>query len=245
MMAVGYGDIVPTNTPERIISVLTQLLGATAFGFILSAVTTLLDSANPREHEYKKRMGEVKEWLGGRRFPKHLRRAIREHFAFSLSKKSIFNEAEILGGIPSHIRNMIVRQAYCRWMELLERSLPKEDPSLCAELVVHCKPFQVGPDEVVLESGEISLEVFFVSSGRLEVRVDTAMEKVPPEEWAKNCLNMSDTQRKWIQKNSEGWGNEHEDGPPPVLWVRMSPRSSAESTKIQRCSAFCQRIRSR
>merc|ERR1711871_944888 len=97
MIAVGYGDLTPTNTAERVVSVITQLLGATAFGFILSAVTTLLDSANPRDSEYKKRMGEVKEWLGGRRIPRHLRRAIREHFSYALTKKSIFNEAEILG----------------------------------------------------------------------------------------------------------------------------------------------------
>jgi len=203
MMAVGYGDIVPTNTAERVVSVCTQLLGATAFGFILSAVTTLLDSANPRDTEHAKRMADLKEWLSGRRIPKPLRKSIREHFNYALSKKSIFNEAEMLGNAPAHIRNMVVTQAYGRWMTMFETCLPREEMSLWAELVVLCKPFVVNSEELVLEPGEISLDFYFVVNGRLEIRIDATAPVVKPEEWAKNCLKPSEAAKKFAQRRED------------------------------------------
>merc|ERR1719456_1969180 len=76
MMAVGYGDIFPLNSGERLYSIFTQLVGATAFGFILSTVTMMLDSINPRDLEEKKRIGEIKEWLTGRDLPTSMQKRI-------------------------------------------------------------------------------------------------------------------------------------------------------------------------
>merc|ERR1719316_331099 len=103
-MAVGYGDIYPTNKNERIVAVVVQLVGATSFGFILSAITTFLDSANPRDKEYQQHMAEIREWINGRDLPRPLRKKIRDHISYSLSKKSIFNEQDILSSVPTCLR---------------------------------------------------------------------------------------------------------------------------------------------
>merc|ERR1719398_53564 len=114
--------------------------------------------------------------------------------------------------VPTGIRNTIIRQAYGTWMEMLTAALPKEEPSLCAEIVMHCRAFQVGPGEVVLDSGEISMDIFIVASGRLEARVDAAWDAaVPIEEWSRHCLKLGDAEKRWMQKRDGFWVSQMSD----------------------------------
>ncbi|CAL1169832.1 unnamed protein product [Cladocopium goreaui] len=61
LMAVGYGDIFPSNSLERIVCIVSQITGAVLFGFLLSCITAVLEFTNPMELEHKKRMAEIKD----------------------------------------------------------------------------------------------------------------------------------------------------------------------------------------
>jgi len=193
MMAVGYGEITGTNSDERVFCIILQLFGATSFGFILSSVTTLLESANPREQEVTKKMAEIKEWLTGRAIPRSLKSEVRDHFNYAMSKKSIFNEAEILGNMPCSIRIDVIQQSYDAWLRRLAHPFPDEEMALRIELVQQLQPQQVMYDEVLIESGEISAEVYIVLHGCLEAVADAnRTDLVPASNWVTNCLNRGD-----------------------------------------------------
>jgi len=211
MMAVGYGDIFATNTVERVLTVFMQLSGATAFGFILSAVTTLLDAANPRDTEHKKRMAEIKEWLTCRQLPGSLRKAVKDHFCWALSKRSTFNEVEILSNVPTRLRSQIIHHSYTRKLGKVELFFPNEDLALHVDMALQLRAHQATAGEIILEGGEICQEVFFVSGGRVEALLmgpAVVDQLVPPgqgsaspslasgvtEFWARRCLSWG-TQR--------------------------------------------------
>lgn len=191
MMAVGYGDIWARNTEERLFCIVLQLFGATAFGFILSSVTSLLESANPRANETNKRVNEIKEWCAGRHIPRHLRTAIREHTQYVLQKKSIFNEAEILANMPTSIRMDIIQNSYSEWLRILERPFHEEDLALRMELVQLMTPQQVPQNEVMIEEGEITAEVYVVLHGCLEAVCSRSADPTPSN-WAHQCLKRSE-----------------------------------------------------
>jgi hypothetical protein len=44
--SVGYGDIVPVNTSERILNIIIVLFGASIFGFMIANVTSVMDGFN-------------------------------------------------------------------------------------------------------------------------------------------------------------------------------------------------------
>lgn len=192
MMAVGYGDIWAKNTDERLFCIVLQLFGATAFGFILSSVTSLLESANPRSNETNKRLNEIKEWCTGRRMPRHLRAAIREHTQYVLHKKSIFNEADILGNMPMSIRMDIIQNSYSEWLRTLERPFHEEDLAFRIELVQMMMPQHVLQNEVIIEEGEVTAEVYVVNHGCLEAVCDgDRQDIVQLKTWVQQCLKRS------------------------------------------------------
>lgn len=188
LMAVGYGDIAATNTTERVVSLMMQLVGATLFGFILSAVTGFVEFANPREMEYKKRMGEINDWLDGREIPRSLKRAVRDHFVYTQTKKSIFNEAEILSNMPAQLRSSIVQHSYPDWLQTLQMAFPREELPLRTECVLQLSPVFLHKGEDLLDLGEISAELYIVLTGCLEVLTDGFLNL--ETDWAQQSLRL-------------------------------------------------------
>lgn len=201
MMAVGYGDIWAKNTEERLFCIVLQLFGATAFGFILSSVTSLLESANPRANETNKRVNEIKEWCAGRLIPRHLRMAIREHTQYVLQKKSIFNEADLLSNMPTSIRMDIIQNSYSEWLRILERPFHDEDLALRMELVQLMTPQQVPQNEVMIEEGEITAEVYVVLHGCLEA-VCSHNPDPSSSNWVQQCLIKSEIGEDLLSEDS-------------------------------------------
>ena len=73
MLTVGYGDIYPTNSGERLYALCTMLLGSVVFGAIISKVRVLVESRNLQLKELKVDVAEFKAYLEERRIPNSLR----------------------------------------------------------------------------------------------------------------------------------------------------------------------------
>eukprot|EP00930_Biecheleria_cincta_P043154 TRINITY_DN2966_c0_g2_i1.p1 TRINITY_DN2966_c0_g2~~TRINITY_DN2966_c0_g2_i1.p1 ORF type:complete len:1445 (-),score=322.48 TRINITY_DN2966_c0_g2_i1:97-4368(-) len=223
MMAVGYGDISGKNTEERVFCIILQLFGATSFGFILSSVTSVLESANPRIQEYNKRMHEIKEWMTGRHMPRKLKCAIREHWQYALAKRSIFNEADILGNMPCSMRMDIIQKCYADWLRKLARTFANEDLGLRIELVQLLQPQQVMHREIMLEEGEISYEVYIVLTGCLEALCDGNRKELGDQKkWVtmslkRSRLGESAKKLKQLQDEADAEGASTDDVPLEVL----------------------------
>jgi hypothetical protein len=173
VMAVGYGDIYPTNVKERMFSIVTQLIGAITFGFILSAVTTLLESSSPRSMEAKNRMNQLKEWLSSRDLPSGLRSKVWNHHTYLNAQKSSFkDEADILEKVPALLRIKLIEQIRQEDIKRLVHIFPNEDVWLVTEVAMLLRPFQCAQNECIVEAGEPPLDLFFVKTGRIEAVLD-------------------------------------------------------------------------
>lgn len=61
LTTVGYGDITPTNNPERLYSLLALLIGALVFATMLSSVSSLVAALDRQAAINEERMDEIKE----------------------------------------------------------------------------------------------------------------------------------------------------------------------------------------
>ena len=65
LTTVGYGDITPANNAERKYTLMTLLIGALVFGYILSSVGEMMGSIDKNAAELDNKLGEVKDLRGG------------------------------------------------------------------------------------------------------------------------------------------------------------------------------------
>lgn len=73
MLAIGYGDIVATNSRERVYSIFTMLMGSIMFGAMIAQVTRLIESRNPQARAFKEKMDELKAYLNEKHLPKSIK----------------------------------------------------------------------------------------------------------------------------------------------------------------------------
>lgn len=63
MTTVGYGDINTTNNIERGVALLSMLVGASLFGYVVGNVTVLMENLNPGAALRREKMDLVKEFV--------------------------------------------------------------------------------------------------------------------------------------------------------------------------------------
>eukprot|EP00441_Pelagodinium_beii_P037253 CAMPEP_0197645090 /NCGR_PEP_ID=MMETSP1338-20131121/17851_1 /TAXON_ID=43686 ORGANISM="Pelagodinium beii, Strain RCC1491" /NCGR_SAMPLE_ID=MMETSP1338 /ASSEMBLY_ACC=CAM_ASM_000754 /LENGTH=1465 /DNA_ID=CAMNT_0043218587 /DNA_START=123 /DNA_END=4516 /DNA_ORIENTATION=+ len=172
LMAVGYGDIYPANSTERLVCILVQLIGAVVFGFILSCITAVIETSNPREVERKKNMGEIKEWVHSRDLPQDLKIRVWTHLQYLAAQKSgIKDEHSMLLQTPSFLRGQLEDVSHAAAVAALQVLFHTDERALIAELALQVAPLQVAYCQCILEVGELSTELFIVRTGRVDAMI--------------------------------------------------------------------------
>ena len=108
---VGYGDISPTNNAERYYALFALPVGAIVYGFMLSSIGSLLASIDKQAGLVQERMDEVKEYMRWRKLPRELVVRLRRYYTFYYSRKAVFDEEKILGGLTPALRFEVVQHA--------------------------------------------------------------------------------------------------------------------------------------
>ncbi|CAN0333207.1 unnamed protein product, partial [Discosporangium mesarthrocarpum] len=106
LMSVGYGDVSPNTNKERLYALVTEVIGATAFGFIIATVTVIVETMDPKATAKNERMDEVREYIVERKLSKSLQLRVRHHFNFLYKRMSVFKEVRVRVRILSCIDGM-------------------------------------------------------------------------------------------------------------------------------------------
>lgn len=56
---VGYGDLTPTNTYERLFAIIAMVVGVTVFAYFMGSMTSVVSAMNESQQQYDKRMEEM------------------------------------------------------------------------------------------------------------------------------------------------------------------------------------------
>ncbi|GMH57191.1 hypothetical protein TrLO_g1723 [Triparma laevis f. longispina] len=168
MMAVGYGDIYACNSNERIYSIFAQLVGAVAFGTLIATVNILVASADPASRAYKEKMGEVKAYLQERHVPAGLAKEVRAAVKYYMSKKSVFEEKDLVMDLPPSIRTQLVKAAYEDDIQRIKFFRNKDWAYVCFAML-SMKPLTCPAKDTLFEQHDVSEEVIFLQKGTVHL----------------------------------------------------------------------------
>lgn len=109
VLGVGYGDIIPINSGERIYCLMIAVSGSIFYGFILAGIANFADS---KSHDGAK-LQEVSEWLEWRRLPKLMRNKINKHFQYTVTVIQGHSDyLQLADTWPKFLRNQVANVVY-------------------------------------------------------------------------------------------------------------------------------------
>jgi len=167
IMAVGYGDILAVTTYERAYAIGTEVIGATAFGFIIAMVAVIVESMDPQATAKRAKIDEIREYMSERRLPKSLQRQIKRHFDYLYSKVSVFREVAILRDLPMTLRIQIMNECFRELVHQL-RLFEGHDVIFVTDLVFRLKPMRLDYLSQIGHTDHIAEEVYIVVKGRMQ-----------------------------------------------------------------------------
>ena len=168
MFAVGYGDIHPVNSTERLYALVTQVVGAMAYGYIIGTISYLTEVASPRASALAKRTNELKDWMSVRQLPRKIRTQIISHMKYVWNFRTLYNETLVLENLSGDLRRRLVFQSYEQVIMSVRLLRWKGVDGRMIELVVtNCKPQLLKVGDYLVRKGDIVHGLYVVREGHL------------------------------------------------------------------------------
>ena len=173
LTSVGYGDIIAQNEYEQVVAVIVSWMGASVFGFIIGHMNSIVLNMNKASSEFHSRMDSIDAYLKYRKVPQDLQLSIRRHFRYYISRKTLFDEEQILADLSHYLRaelSFFLTSDVIRQVHLFKDI---QDTSFLTEIVTMLKPMSAVPAQILMEQGDIALEMYLILRGSVDVYSDT------------------------------------------------------------------------
>ncbi|GMH37815.1 hypothetical protein BSKO_05688 [Bryopsis sp. KO-2023] len=174
MTTIGYGDIVPITTAERVLTIMVMCSGSCAYAYGITQIVTIVSNLSKATVRYQGKMDMLHEYMAVRRLPSELCHRILEFYEFKKEHScSFLQENDILVDLPHSLRSevsMYVHEALATQLGEMPLFKGLSDVFL-RSILVRMRFDAYPPGETVVMEGEIGSTMFFISKGQLRVVV--------------------------------------------------------------------------
>jgi hyperpolarization activated cyclic nucleotide-gated potassium channel 2 len=88
MTTVGYGDVVPVTSIEKIFGIIVMLLAACIFAYIINSIGGIFVTMDLTEKEMREKLGQANQFLKSNEIPKDLQARVRKYLEYKYERES-------------------------------------------------------------------------------------------------------------------------------------------------------------
>ena len=165
MSGVGYGDVLPLNTQERLFAILAELVGVFAFGLVVGYVSTLVESVSYKNSVHRERHLKMSSYIKQRNLPGNLQKRLNEHVKWSVRNQSVFDEKEILHDFPVSLQQEVMLHSN----QHLISTFPVLQSTTSGFLLLVTSAMRAAmysKGDTICREGELGKCMYFVASGQ-------------------------------------------------------------------------------
>ena len=111
LTTVGYGDVTPSNSAEKLFSMLAMAIGVTIFAYFMGVTAALITSMNSIDSVAAGKIREMDTFLRVRRVPAELMTKIRR-FHSKAAEHHVLNDVEIVSQLSTSLRTELLLFLY-------------------------------------------------------------------------------------------------------------------------------------
>ncbi|KAL4492316.1 hypothetical protein ABPG73_003264 [Tetrahymena malaccensis] len=172
MITIGYGDIVPQSTNERVYVICVAFVSCGVFAYSINTIGETVREKKRNEEEYNKKIVQLQLFMKQRSIRRELRDQIFRHYSFLLKQKSSSDQTglQIISQMPQSIKQTVQIELYYTFIKNQHYFSQTFDSKFLYNLCSLVKEIQLGAgmevDETVFPSKESFNEsLLFVIQG--------------------------------------------------------------------------------
>ena len=177
MATVDYGNYDPTTRQELLTSVGNTILGALAFGLLVSAMSLVLASTDASRVRFVEEAEATEQFLSVCAMPIELRTRVRAHLHANFPTGRYFDETQVLEMLP-HSLQRDLRLVRARTLYQKVPLFRAAGMTFMMQIAQHLTPYNALPGEYLVHEGEKLTRVVFIDEGVVHVLAGRAMKLV-------------------------------------------------------------------
>ena len=145
-----------------------MLIGAMMFGYMMSTIGSMVTTLDKQAALIEEKMDAVKEWMTSRNIPRKLLIRVRKYYEHYYTRKSAFDEEDILRGLTPALRTevtgILLRDSLGHFplLAILGREFQME-------VYPRLKPVAFANQDVIYTRGSLSEDIYFLRKGTVDV----------------------------------------------------------------------------
>ncbi len=168
LTTVGYGDIVPRTSPQKLYAVGVMLMGVGLYAFLIGNIASLLSNLDPLRVAHLEQRERLDAFVRYRALPVALRRRIQAYHDYLWEQGLVADEDDVLATLPPSLRDDValhLRRDLVEGVPLFQTA----SDAFRREIALRMHSFVALPGDVIVRAGQPGREMFVLARGRVEV----------------------------------------------------------------------------
>merc|ERR1712100_837144 len=169
MSTIGYGDISPVTSAERIVCSLMMLVGAGIYAYVVGSITSTVSNMEASSRRYQELMDMLNSFLAMNNISDELRVQGRAYMRTRQAQGNLTNWRDLLNEMSPDLREAIARETHPGWaLESPFFATADEDFQAKAASLLTEVTFPRG--EKIIEIGQPLDSLYVIKKGVVAVR---------------------------------------------------------------------------
>ena len=208
MMTVGYGDIIPVTTGERLFAIFVMLLGGGMFGYTLNSIAEIAKSLEDEEAKRKKDIYTTTRYMQQHGIDKGVQDEVQKYLEFILEAESQNKQIEkqMLGKLPPHLYNKVNEQMNRKFINGSKVLQNTFSPKLIQFIASKIEGRICSPNETIFDVFDQDLSLYFIVKGRVALyypRSEVPLAELNKTQGFGEVSFFSGEQRRLVAKSHE------------------------------------------
>nr|CDS16629.1 potassium voltage gated channel subfamily H [Echinococcus granulosus] len=167
LTSVGFGNVSPNTSNEKVFSIVSMLVGALMHAAVFGNVTTIIQRMYTRRSAYQTKNQDLKDFTRAHHLPKQLRQRMLEFYQAMWSINRGIDKQTIMQAFPEEMRGDIALHIN---REMLSLPIFKSASIGCQKSIAQLIGTRFAtPGEYLVHRGDAIRNLYFVCSGSLEI----------------------------------------------------------------------------
>ena len=167
LATVGYGDISPETTLERVVACLWVTFGMVVLSLTISSITIYLHHKDSKEIAIMNKMQVITDFAVTNKLDKGILLRLREAIRFNATQTgfSMMDKRELFAELPRDLRYEVALSMHNNAVKNIPFFVQK-DQVFVSSIVPFLQSTFVGAEGVVYQEREYAEEIYFIATGR-------------------------------------------------------------------------------
>jgi voltage-gated potassium channel Kch len=168
LTTVGYGDVVPRDSIEKVYAIGTMIVGFAFLGYLIGLLATVWARRDPARLKFRENIERLATATKYARLPRSLQRRVYDYHYYVWKRRLGYDEVGFLSELPRNLRSEVslhMKRYLLENGELFRGA----DPEFVREIAVHLRPLVLTPGDVAFHEGEEGRDMYFLARGEVEI----------------------------------------------------------------------------